>query len=275
MKKITIIIVTYNSLRLIHDCLQSIFEHNDIGENLEVLIVDNASDDQKEMFGLVKKEFGSQRVSLLDTCENGGYGKGNNYVMNPDVRFIYPVFSDIEKEFEDPKLGMAGVSFIDGSLPYYFKPEYTTFYRSFFIRRYIRDQKYDTQKMYMSGSLLIFNREAFIEAGQFDENIFMYYEEADITNRMQRTGWEVRWLKNMMVQHLAHGRKYNQKLIDFGYESYEYYCKKYNIDAKRGYRINSNILRLKIIAAWLVRDKARFDVFMNTLKSLNKHLKTL
>ena len=253
MKKISIIIVTYNSLRLIGDCLNSIFEHNDIGDMLNVIVVDNASPDQKELFFYIQENYKDKAVTVYDAGENGGYGKGNNFgmaktdaeivvVMNPDVRFIYPVFKQILKEFENQNLGMAGVDFIDGSLPYYFKPEYKTFYRSFYIHQYIRRRKYDSQKMFMSGSLLIFDRKSFIDAGCYDENIFMYYEEADITNRIQRTGKEVVWLKDMMVEHLAHGRKYNQKLIDIGYDSYEYYCRKYGISAKKGYLINKGIL---------------------------------
>ena len=286
MKKISIIIVTYNSIKLIKDCLDSIFEYNDIGNALNVIIADNASNDQKELFDLLRNEYSDKSVQAFDTGENGGYGKGNNFgivrtdadiviVMNPDVRFVYPIFKQILTEFKNPNLGMAGVDFIDGSCPYYFKPEYTNFYRSFFIHQYIRRRKYDPKKMYMSGSLLIFDRKSFIDAGRYDENIFMYYEEPDITNRIQRTGKEVIWLKDMMVEHLAHGRKYNQKLIDIGYDSYEYYCRKYGISAKKGYLINKRILQLKIIAAKMAQYKDRLDVFENTLKSLNSHLKSL
>lgn len=286
MKKISIIIVTYNSLGLINDCLRSIFDNNDIGDNLDVIVADNASADQKELFELIGKEFSGYNIRYFDTGENAGYGKGNNYgirhtdsdvviVMNPDVRFLTPVFSKIMKEFENPNLGMAGVNFIDGSLPYYFKPEHISFIHDFFIHSYVRRRRYDDKRMYMSGSLLIFDRQAFIDAGMYDENIFMYYEEPDITNRIQALGKEVRWLKDTMVQHLAHGRKYNQKLIDIGYDSYEYYCKKYGLDAKKGYKKRMRILRLKIIAAQIVGAKDDLDVFCNTLKSMETHIKKL
>ncbi len=286
MKKVAIIIVTYNSKNLIYDCLNSIFENNDIDDRLEVIVADNASADQSETFDLINKEFGGKNVRCFDTGENAGYGKGNNFgishtdadiliVMNPDVRFVHPVFNIIINEFSNPNLGMAGVEFIDGSNPYFFKPEAYTLYRCLFIHRYIKKRRYDVNKMYMSGSLLIFDREAFIEAGRFDENIFMYFEEADITNRMLSIGKDIKWLKGIFVQHLAHGRKFNQRLIDVGYDALEYYCDKYGINAKRIYIINKWIFRIKIILATIVRDNGRLDIFEKTLASLNKHLKLL
>ena len=42
-KKISIVIVTYNSDNHISDCLESIFKYNDIGDALEIIIVDNMS----------------------------------------------------------------------------------------------------------------------------------------------------------------------------------------------------------------------------------------
>ena len=286
MKKISIIIVTYNSLSLIKDCLDSIIQFNDIGDALDVIVVDNDSQDQSEMFDYIQKNYDREFIKTYNAGVNGGYGKGNNIgiaktdadiviVMNPDVRFVHPVFKHIIREFEDTKLGMAGVNFIDGSSPYYFKPEYDGFYKSLFIHQYLKRRRYNSQTMYMSGSLLIFNRDAFLEAGAFDEKIFMYYEEPDITNRILKVGKEVKWLKDLMVLHLAHGRSYNQKLIDIGYESFEYYCQKYGIDAKKKYNIRKHILSLKIIAAKIVGDKGRYDVFKNTVLSLNRHLKEL
>lgn len=284
--KISIVIVTYNSINLIKDCLNSIFKYNDIGDNLEVIIADNAGDDQINMFNLVKSEFGNQKIKLYNTGENGGYGKGNNFgiartdsdiviIMNPDVRFISPIFKRIIEEFKDPELGMAGLEFIDGSSPYYFKPEHSTLLRSIFMHVYIKRRKYDPKRMYMSGSLMIFNRSTFIEAGKYDENIFMYYEEPDITNRILNIGKKVKWLKDVMVLHLAHGRKFNEKLANINSNSFEYYCKKYGINAYKHYCINKRILQLKIVISKLVRANQRTELFTKTLTCLNQRLKLL
>ena len=102
---ISFVIVTYNSHSLIIDCLESIFKYNDIGENLEVIVVDNSSSEQDKMFSDISNRYG-ERVTLIDSGKNGGYGFGNNIgisrshsdiviVMNPDVRFVRPILDRI------------------------------------------------------------------------------------------------------------------------------------------------------------------------------------
>lgn len=286
MKKISIIIVTYNSTKLIRDCLSSIFNNNDIGDELDVIIVDNDSEDQKELFELIGNDYNGVNIRCYSTGENAGYGKGNNFgiaktdadiivVMNPDVRFVSPVFKRIIDEFKAPKLGMAGVDFIDGSSPYYFKPEYNTLFKSLFIHQYIKRKKYNPQTMYMSGSLLVFDRNTFIKAGMYDENIFMYYEEPDITNRIVKEGKEVKWLKDISVLHLAHGRKYNEKLTEIRFKSFEYYCRKYGLSALVGYKREKTILTIKKYVSIMLRDRERFDVFSKTLVCVNTKIKLL
>lgn len=40
--------------------------------------------------------------------------------------------------------------------------------------------------MYIAGADLFVRRDAFCEAGKFDENIFMYYEEPDLIRRLRK-----------------------------------------------------------------------------------------
>ena len=58
-KKISIIIVTYNSQSHIYDCISSINQYNDIGDELEIIIVDNMSDAVDDMFSSIRDKFGS------------------------------------------------------------------------------------------------------------------------------------------------------------------------------------------------------------------------
>lgn len=284
--KISIIIVTYNSIGLIKDCLESIFKYNDIGDELEVIIVDNHSSDQAQMFDLVRSSFPNNPIHLYDTGSNGGYGKGNNFgiarsksdiivIMNPDVRLIYPIFRTILKEFEDTSLGVIGVEFIDGSSPYYFKPENYSLWHLIFEKVYNKRRIYNEKMMYMSGSLMAFNKQAFVEAGSYDENIFMYYEEPDITNRIQKTGKKAKWLKGVHVLHLAHGRKFNKNLTDFRNSSLEYYCNKYGVNVVKLYRKSNIVLRMKILLSKCLRDSHRMELFSRTLSSQKERLESL
>ena len=103
MKTLSIIILTYNSEKDIYACLDSVYQHNDIGEALEVIVVDN----QSNAFALMQQKIAHQypQVFITQNTHNGGYGQGNNVgirmaqapiiaIMNPDVRITHPIFKE-------------------------------------------------------------------------------------------------------------------------------------------------------------------------------------
>ena len=101
-KKISIVIVTYNSENVIFRCLDSVFKYNDIKDCIEVIVVDNNSQNQLQMFSDICGRYGN-KVILLSNPQNGGYGQGNNIgikastapiilIMNPDVSLFFPIF---------------------------------------------------------------------------------------------------------------------------------------------------------------------------------------
>lgn len=286
MARVSIVIVTYNSSRHIFDCLESVFKYNNIGDDLEVIIVDNNSEEQKSIFSKVRNLYGD-RVILKDSGKNGGYGFGNNIgiglstsdvvvVMNPDVRFVEPILNQISLLFDNNKaLGLAGVSFVDGSAPFYYKPGCESLLQSLFMHQIHRLAKYSPQKMYVSGSFLAFNKNAFEKAGRFDEAIFMYYEEADITNRILSAGYQVEWHPEMKVHHMAHGRNFNEKLENIRFDSLEYYCCKHGVSVKRIYKASARLLGIKELASWVVRDNLRYYNFKQTRNLIKQRLTNL
>ena len=95
-KRVSVIIVTYNSEKHIYDCLSSIYRYNDIGDLLEVIIVDNNSCNKDLMFESINRLY--PQTKLIDNPKNGGYGQGNNMgvknslgdiilIMNPKLFF--------------------------------------------------------------------------------------------------------------------------------------------------------------------------------------------
>lgn len=271
-KQLSIIIVTYNSELLIFDCLDSIYKFNDIGNALEVIVVDNCSDNCDEMFLKIVAQYGD-KVTLVKSPINGGYGHGNNQginlakssrliVMNPDVRLIAPIFNAIITKLDSNKnIGMFGVKFIDGSNPLHFKPEYSNLFRLIFSRQLLKYGFYKTKQVFFSGSFLIFDRNSFVKAGLFDENIFMYHEEADISNRLLTIKKESILANDLMVLHLAHGREVNYNLLRIGSESRNYYFKKYNVDIDRYYKNLVIIYKVKYWIVKLLNNKLKSEEF--------------
>lgn len=272
MKTLSIIIVTYNSSKLIFDCIDSIFKFNDIGDNLEIIVVDNCSADVLDVFSKIKSRY-DNKVILIKNTVNGGYGHGNNrgieiakssrvVVMNPDVRLVNPIFKEIINKMNSNKNnGLMGVKFIDGSNALYYKPEHVNLFRLIFSKQFLKLGLYNIKHVYFSGSFLIFDKSSFEEAGLFDENFFMYYEEADVSNRLLAIGKEVVLAEDIAVLHLAHGRKVNHNLLRIESESRRYYREKYPFNIDKYYSMLLLIYRVKYIVASFIFNKLKSEEF--------------
>ena len=279
-KSISIIIVTYNSDHLIFDCLDSIFKHNDIGNELELIVIDNCSIERDRMFSKIRADYPDD-IILIKSPQNNGYGHGNNQgvqiassnrivIMNPDVRLTESIFYKLIAHFEaNQNVGMMGVCFKDGSNPLYLKPEHSNLFKMFFTGLYLKLGWYNINHMFFSGSFLIFDKQSFIKAGCFDENIFLFHEEADISNRILAIGKETMLAKDISVLHLAHGREVDPYLLKEGAESRKYYFTKYHANLDKHYRNNLIIYRLKYLFAIIFNNKTKaieFRAWINMCK---------
>lgn len=286
IKLLSIIIVTYNSERLIFDCLDSIFTHNDIGDSLEIIVVDNNSTDQTLISDKIKNKYSFDVIFIANKI-NGGYGFGNNagvkqcsakhfIVMNPDVRILYPIFKTLLSTFNtNPKIGMLGVTFSDKSSPLYFKPEFLTFFRLLLVKISMYLGTYKIHQMYMSGSFLMFNKRAFLEAGSFDENFFLFYEEPDISNRILSTGNQLVFEKNILVNHLTHNRTINPKLASIELDSLEYYLKKYQIPPIKVFKSYLWNYRIKFAIATILLNTAKKTTFRGWILLIKEKISRL
>ena len=273
MKKISVIIVTYNSEKHIYDCLDSIAAYNDIGAELEIIIVDNCSKDFSIMKSSILERYPD--VKIISNTQNGGYGQGNNIgirlatapyimVMNPDVRMKEPVFKKVFKYFENnKKCVMYGMQ---QEIPGYNKKGLSfgwTFRSNIYIgavmlfilkRLNIYWQKY----MYFTGSCFFVRKSSFENVGLFDENIFMYSEEDDIHGRLLAlSGAEFKYDKKLKYCHL-HIPEYGSlagyvKILKRDLDSKLYWNKRDGFTKE--YTINKCI---QIANTFLMREHLRF-----------------
>ena len=201
MKKITTIIVTYNSEHHIYECLESLFRFNDIGDELEVIVVDNCSRNFDEMKAQLVKRY-AEKITIIKNTQNGGYGQGNNVgiyaahapyimIMNPDVRLSEPLFNHVNDVFSKDQnvvIYAATQRKQDGSLgkstawTRRIHPYLAESLRVICSKLNIYWQKY----MYVSGACFFIRKSSFEKVGLFDEHIFMYNEEDDIHSRLLR-----------------------------------------------------------------------------------------
>ncbi len=202
MKRLGIVIVTHNSETHIFECVESIQKNCDMPRSeVELIIVDNCSQDVDNMFSLLRQVWGNDIVFVKNST-NGGYGQGNNLgiqhasapivlIMNPDVRLYEPIFQRALTYFEKSKcIGMLGMTQMSSET----KRSNHSFCPTWLVNGYLqivlyaicnRLGWYIPSCMYIQGSCFFVRREIFLSVGGFDETHFMYGEEDDLHYRMK------------------------------------------------------------------------------------------
>lgn len=201
-----------------------------------ITIVDNDSGDGSEAkLRAAVADRGWDRVQVLQSGRNGGFGAGNNVGIRaglpggdrPD--YVYLVNSDAFAEPDTirilldhmqahPKTGIAG-SYVHGedgtphvasfrfpSLASEFENAAQTGPISKILRRYIvslpkPDQTVRTD--WVPGASLIMRQDMIDRIGAFDEGFFLYFEETDLCLRAARSGWDTYCVPESQVTHIG------------------------------------------------------------------------
>ena len=261
MKALSVVIVTYNSEPDIYECLDALFAHNDIGEALELIVVDNNSSDFAHMQSELHRLYGD-RITVLSNTRNGGYGQGNNtgirhasapvvMIMNPDVRIVDMSFCDIVARFEqDRDIAICGFKQV-------INPEGRRGSSFSLLNHYhglvrllggIAAKRLDCfcwKHMYFSGACFSVRKEMLERAGMFDEHIFLYGEENDIHYRIHKAFPKAHdiYLRKAVYLHPTENRPTTDKAFRQRVQSNEYVMQQQG--RKPGTYIRSEEQRLK------------------------------
>jgi GT2 family glycosyltransferase len=244
---LSIIIVTYKSKTVLGPCLKSIDKYNDLGDKLEVIVVDN-SPPEDDTYGYIKQKF--PEVTLIKNIKNNGFGEGNNVgvrqaqgvylaFLNPDIELITPVFKKAITAFTIyPEVSAVGFTLItpDKNLgpTYGLLPEVR---KSIISKLWLKWAlgKFDifSEGIYPWGANLFVRKCDFIHAGLFDENIFLNYEEADLMRRLPSTKTLI--FKEKIIHLEGHSKPDFALNLENYLQSEQYYFNKHQLDYK-GYQ---------------------------------------
>lgn len=284
--RLSIVIVTYNSVKLLKDCLDSIFLNNDIGEQLEVIIVDNKSDDISELKRLLST-YNSQ-IRLVENTINGGYGQGNNIgiknasgdvimIMNPDARCKESVFKRALKQIDASNCVLLGMKQWDVNLnkgeSFRLDSPYSFFLKDIIIIKLANKLEcFNPRKMYISGSCFFIKKKEFEDLGLFDEHIFMYYEECDIKRRIIAKFGEkaIQYNKHLNYIHAHPKDKFNAKSYNRALDSMKYFSEKYNIDLIKHKRKILNNLNFFRFLALIKKDQYSISEYDKSISYMNE-----
>ncbi|HEV7699650.1 MAG TPA: glycosyltransferase family 2 protein [Pyrinomonadaceae bacterium] len=223
---LAVIIVTWNSERVIGACLQSLAAASD---EYEVWVVDNNSADAT--VAIVENEF--PRVRLIQNTDNLGFAKANNQaidkseasmflILNPDTVVMPDTISIALKTFEElPDVGMLGVKLLnrDGSLqpscfrfPGFFVnlAEQLALYRIFDRGRRGRvflsafwEHDHKRPVDWIMGAFMLVSRATVEKAGKIPEEYFMYGEDMDWCFRIWQNGMKVWFTPDAGIMHIG------------------------------------------------------------------------
>jgi len=251
MKTLSIIIVTYCSDDFISDCLSSIYSYNDLGdEEIEVIIVDNSPSASNLMKQIVGK---FPNVRLISNPKNGGFGQGNNVgavaasgkillFLNPDTKFIEPVFCEVIKHFGNGNVRAVGCQLVDGeghkTNTYGYFPEKWSLLVSIIDKCVFKPLGYIPKfSIYPWGANFFVRRKDFYAAGKFDEGLFLFHEESDLCQRLSPK--ETHIIKQKIIHYGGHTSIENSKRFEVWLKSLVFYHEKY------GYDLNQTLGRYK------------------------------
>jgi len=215
---LSVVIVTYRSSSVIVPCLQSIQKFNDIGDHLQVTVVDNSPTGDLT-YELVCNGF--PWVQAVRNPKNGGYGQGNNVgarlstgkyllFLNPDTELVEPLFDFAISAFEsDSCLAVFGVQLLTAdhrrSPSFFLRDQHETKYPHGIARLISLMGHFNAATMACLGAAVFIRRDVFQRIGCFDEELFLGCEESDIWNRvdMLPEGWYGRFFRQKRFIHLG------------------------------------------------------------------------
>jgi len=230
MKKtdLSIVILNYNSLKYIKDCLASIKKSKLKGMKIEIIVVDNASVDGSA--DALKKVKG---ITFIPSKINKGFAGGNNlakgkthgkYILflNPDTVLdndtLFEVFDYLEKHND---VGAATCSSVtaNGDLDYaphrgfptplnalfYFSGLSSKFPKSKFFTGYTQGWNRDNPEPHevevISGAFLFVRSKLAKEIGWWDEDYFFYGEDVEFSWQIKNRGWKIVYLPYVKMLH--------------------------------------------------------------------------
>lgn len=228
---------------------------------------------------------GWDRVEVVQSGNNGGFGAGNNvgirHVMtqHDDLEYVYILNSDAFPEKEaltelvqfldnNQGYGVAG-SYIFGTdgEPHMTAFRFPTIQGEFegaiklgpvsrILKKYIVPMGIPETAIdvdWLAGASMLVRVKTIHQVGLFDETFFLYFEETDLLLRMAKQGWMTRYLLESKVAHVGSastGMKKWERIPSYWLDSRKHYFIK---NHGRAYFYLATIAKVIGLSVWSLR----------------------
>lgn len=275
--KLSIIILCWNDLKVIDDCLRSIYDTTRKTE-FEVIVADNGSTDGSIEF--IRKTYPQARV--IENGKNLRFAKANNVgirasqgeyvlILNPDT-IVHEGTLDTIVALADrhPEAGAFGCRVLnsDGSYQGCIRPLPTIrgewiaalhlnvmgYLSDWFQPNLYVRWKGETQRTvgWLAGCFILLRGDLLKKLGGFDDQFFYYHEDMDLCHRVWQAGTSILYTPEVSITHLG-GQSTSKRFPPIGFAldgqvtRYRYYYKHHG---KRGVR---SIRRVALVSLALRR----------------------
>ncbi len=193
-----LVYVSYNSKRWIRQCFDSLLQSQYDLKKIAVYVVDNGSKDGSLTQLKAAKQKCSGRVKsfeLIEAKENLGFGRANNLgaehgtdpiicFFNIDTRLYPDTLSNLYKEIResDKSWGLWELR----QFPY----EHPKLYDAL-----------THETGWSSGAAFAVRRRLYEKIGGFDEEIFLYAEDVDLSWRLRSYGYKLKYVPKAVITH--------------------------------------------------------------------------
>lgn len=235
MADLGIVIVNWNTAKLLEQCLASIQKY--APKTVEIYVVDNHSLD--ESVDMVKKKFPD--IQLIQNKQNLGFAKANNQVLkkittrfilllNPDTKLTHGSIEPLLDNIQNNKVGACGPQLInpDGTLQkqgYYRKlPSllqvllfYTDLHRitlkvPLLVKRWWESEVHSTDKIEVDqipGACLMIRLETLRQMDFLNEAYPIWFEDVDLCFNLKIKGYKLLFVPQSKVVHVG-GASFDQ-----------------------------------------------------------------
>jgi GT2 family glycosyltransferase len=213
---LSVIFVTYNSEKTIGAALSSVRRHL---SDAEIIVVDNGSTDQTS--SLVGR---AARTLLLQGHGNIGFGAGVNLgvrhatrdlvlVLNPDTIMLNADIGRLQELAAHPPIGLLGCLISDNGGSFHSRYGEWGWRRELYwamLQWFLMPHEISVSRprkgsggsrVWISGAAFLVSRREFLDLGGFDESIFLYFEDQDLSRRYQEHGVGVHTTNAVTVTH--------------------------------------------------------------------------
>ncbi len=224
---ISILVVNHDGRDHLHHCLEQLASQED--SYGEIVVVDNASTDGSA--AMVRADFPGCR--LLAQGDNVGFGAANNLaaeaaagdlllLLNSDAWLDDGALPLLAAALDaDPRLALAapGLRYPDGRRQFAWAPETGVFGEAAQMLRNRFESRSWAHRVpprwlrpvlgpgWFSAACVLLRRTAFEAVGGFDEHIFMYFEDVDLSRRLRHAGWRLGSVPGAVAYHVKGGSR--------------------------------------------------------------------